>query len=213
MINYLQLVRNIVGPMIDAMPHPVFLVDEKVAIVGLNSASEKFIGRSPDLILRKPAGEVLHCLHAIGSEKGCGHSSYCKDCVIRQSVAKAFSTGTVSRKKIRMEMLSDSGTEEIFLSIIASPFDYEDDSFVLLQLENITELMELRKLVPICSVCHDIRVDGEYWQKIESFMHKHFNLNFTHGLCPECLEKNYGNEDWYQKIEKKFGSKKHKKND
>ncbi|WDP91478.1 MAG: PAS domain-containing protein [Desulfobacter sp.] len=208
MINYLKMVRNIVGPMVDAMPYPVFIVDENVSVVGLNRASQKMVGAAPEMVLRQPAGEVLHCLHSTETESGCGHAEYCKACIIRKSVAKAFKTQKVSRKKVRMEIISGDQVEEIFISVIASPFNYDGTSLVLLQIENMTEIMELRELVPICAGCHDIRVDDEYWQKIDSYLSKNFSLNFSHSLCPECLEKYYGEEDWFPEMKQKIGEKK-----
>jgi PAS domain S-box-containing protein len=49
----------------------------------------------------------------------------------------------------------------------------------------------LRGLLPICSCCKMIRDDGGYWQQIESYIRDHSEAEFTHGLCPECLERYY----------------------
>ena len=53
----------------------------------------------------------------------------------------------------------------------------------------------LEGLLPICSYCNKIRDDsvalggeGE-WEKIEDFIHKKTDQEFTHGICPDCVEK------------------------
>jgi len=53
----------------------------------------------------------------------------------------------------------------------------------------------LEGLLPICSYCKKIRDDsvalggdGE-WEKIEDFIHKKTDQEFTHGICPDCVEK------------------------
>lgn len=50
------------------------------------------------------------------------------------------------------------------------------------------EVGELRKLLPICSYCHKVRDDKDYWQGIESYLHTHTGTDFSHSICPECYE-------------------------
>lgn len=44
-------------------------------------------------------------------------------------------------------------------------------------------------MLPICSYCHKIRDDRNYWQRIESYFLQNSDLRFSHGICPECYEK------------------------
>jgi hypothetical protein len=39
--------------------------------------------------------------------------------------------------------------------------------------------------------CHRIRDDEESWQKLESYIHQHTDAKFSHGICPECIQKHY----------------------
>lgn len=50
----------------------------------------------------------------------------------------------------------------------------------------------LTGLLPICSFCKKIRDDKDQWQPIEAYISQRSQASFTHGLCPECLEKHYG---------------------
>ncbi|MCG8616935.1 MAG: phosphate/phosphite/phosphonate ABC transporter substrate-binding protein [Desulfobacterales bacterium] len=65
------------------------------------------------------------------------------------------------------------------------------------------EVKTLSGLVPICSSCKNIRDDKGYWNRIETYIQAHSEARFSHGMCPDCEEKLYGNEDWYQKIKEK----------
>jgi phosphoserine phosphatase RsbU/P len=47
----------------------------------------------------------------------------------------------------------------------------------------------LQGLVPICSYCKKIRNDQNFWQQVESFISEHSEAQFSHGICPDCLEK------------------------
>lgn len=47
----------------------------------------------------------------------------------------------------------------------------------------------LSGLLPICAWCKKIRDDKGYWEQIESYIGKHSEADFTHGICPQCCEK------------------------
>ena len=49
----------------------------------------------------------------------------------------------------------------------------------------------LRGLLPICSSCRKIRDDAGYWQELETFIGKHSEASFSHGVCPGCARKLY----------------------
>ena len=51
------------------------------------------------------------------------------------------------------------------------------------------EVRRLTGMLPICAACKSIRNDKGYWQKVEAYIAEHSDAVFSHGLCPECLEK------------------------
>ncbi len=53
-------------------------------------------------------------------------------------------------------------------------------------LENVKTL---HGLLPICAGCKRIRNDDGYWSQVESYLKANSEAEFTHGICPECLEK------------------------
>ena len=65
------------------------------------------------------------------------------------------------------------------------------------------EIETLRGIIPICSKCKKVRDDKGYWNQIESYIEKHSEAFFSHGICPECLDNLYGDKDWYTKLEKR----------
>ncbi len=50
----------------------------------------------------------------------------------------------------------------------------------------------LEGLLPICAKCKKIRDDKGYWNQIECYIRDHSEADFTHGLCPDCIEELYG---------------------
>jgi CheY-like chemotaxis protein len=62
----------------------------------------------------------------------------------------------------------------------------------VLQLEEaLAHIKTLQGIIPICMHCHRIRDDEEVWQRIESYLERHSEARFSHGLCPTCLKRHY----------------------
>lgn len=58
----------------------------------------------------------------------------------------------------------------------------------LIHIRLVAENAELRDLLPICSYCKQIRDDDGAWHKLETYLHRHAGVEFSHGMCPSCLE-------------------------
>ena len=50
----------------------------------------------------------------------------------------------------------------------------------------------LRGLLPICASCKKIRDDKGYWNQLEAYNQNNSNAEITHGICPDCMKKLYG---------------------
>jgi len=61
----------------------------------------------------------------------------------------------------------------------------------------LAQVKTLSGLLPICSHCKKIRDDTGYWNQIESYIHKHSDAEFSHGICPECAKKYFPDMDIY----------------
>ncbi|MEN6319297.1 MAG: hypothetical protein ABFD82_11150 [Syntrophaceae bacterium] len=57
--------------------------------------------------------------------------------------------------------------------------------------DSIAAIKTLRGLLPICASCKKVRDDKGYWSQIESYITEHSEAEFSHGLCPDCMEKLY----------------------
>ena len=53
----------------------------------------------------------------------------------------------------------------------------------------LEEIKTLRGIIPICSYCHKIRDDEGSWDRLEAYLTKHSDAEFSHGICPDCLDK------------------------
>lgn len=55
--------------------------------------------------------------------------------------------------------------------------------------EALSEVKALSGLLPICSSCKKIRDDHGYWTQVETYITRHSDAVFTHGLCPDCTKE------------------------
>jgi PAS domain S-box-containing protein len=68
----------------------------------------------------------------------------------------------------------------------------EDRNKLILDLrEAFSQVRTLSGLLPICASCKKIRDDKGYWSQIESYIKERSDVEFTHGVCPECMKKLY----------------------
>ncbi len=176
---------------LDAMPAAVFVVDGQFRISDTNRAADELLDSSTDNILGQVSGDVLQCLNAVRSDKGCGSSDKCAKCVVRHSVRAAERGESAKRQMVSMLLEQRGRVRDVSFLITASPFTYEGEKLVLLVFEDVTELAELRQLLPMCSYCRKVRDDGDFWQDVEQYLSKYTGVAFSHGVCPDCMLEHF----------------------
>lgn len=55
--------------------------------------------------------------------------------------------------------------------------------------EALIKVRQLEGIIPICSYCKKIRDDEKSWHQLENYISSHSEAKFSHGICPECYEK------------------------
>jgi len=55
--------------------------------------------------------------------------------------------------------------------------------------EALSQVKQLQGLLPICSYCKKVRDDQNYWQKVDTYLSDRIDVQFSHGICPECLNR------------------------
>ncbi len=55
--------------------------------------------------------------------------------------------------------------------------------------EALANVKTLRGLLPICGSCKKVRDDAGYWHQVEEYLSAHSEVDFSHGLCPDCLKR------------------------
>ena len=55
----------------------------------------------------------------------------------------------------------------------------------------IAQVHTLSGLLPICAGCKKIRDEAGQWRSIEAYVEGRSTVQFSHGLCPDCVERLY----------------------
>ena len=172
----------------DAIPFPSFVVDDDIRILFWNTAATGLMG--PENQFRQRGGDVLHCIHAMETTKGCGFTEFCPTCIIRTSVNRSVHEKAVCRQRTVMEFQTGDQRKEIPLLVTTSYYEFKQMSLAILILEDIHELLQLGSFLPMCAKCKKIRAENNEWIKVEQYFKSHIaDIDFTHGLCPDCLRE------------------------
>ena len=55
----------------------------------------------------------------------------------------------------------------------------------------LTQVKQLRGLLPICAWCKAVRDDKDYWHSVEEYISERTDAQFSHGICPNCAREVY----------------------
>lgn len=53
----------------------------------------------------------------------------------------------------------------------------------------LDDVKKLKGLLPICMYCKSVRDDQDYWRQIDEYIHTETGTDFSHGICPCCMDK------------------------
>jgi PAS domain S-box-containing protein len=68
----------------------------------------------------------------------------------------------------------------------------EEKSNLVIELQDaLAKVKQLSGFIPICASCKKIRDDEGYWSQVETYISKHSEALFSHGICPDCMRKLY----------------------
>ena len=138
------------------------------------------------------------------SMPGADGVALCREIRATPSLASLYVVLLTARDRLD-EMVS--GLEQGADEYIVKPFEWDvlrarlQSGARIAQLQHslaqrVTELQnalatvkQLSGLLPICAYCKRIRRDDNYWQQLETYIAEHSEADFSHGVCPPCLEK------------------------
>ncbi len=186
-----QLVGNVeaLHAVLDVMPHCVVVLGESLDVRYLNSAARREFGKTGDNDRTYSLGEALDCLHLGAASEDCGRSEQCEHCVVREAAADAAGGQNAYRRQAVMQLHYGSDIRDVHLRVSASAIEDTAGKIVVLSLEDVSENVHLRGLLPVCASCRTVRNDADYMRQVESYLRDKPVLDFSHGLCPDCQKQ------------------------
>ncbi|NCA83393.1 MAG: hypothetical protein EOM72_11730 [Opitutae bacterium] len=100
-------------------------------------------------------------------------------------------THTAELKKLNAELRTHKEHLEELVQARTAALEQETR---LLQ-EALANVKVLRGLLPICASCKKIRDDKGYWNQLEGYIQENSDAEFSHGLCPDCVQTLYPDLD------------------
>ena len=128
----------------DTLPVPAFIVDNDIRIHEYNAAAVALFDMEPDRPIRMGNGAALNCINANATSSGCGGGEACKACALRNAVQQAFQGNPVFKAKHGMQVTRGGHIETMRLLITTAPLAHNGKTYVLLTLEDISELEKIR---------------------------------------------------------------------
>jgi AmiR/NasT family two-component response regulator len=106
------------------------------------------------------------------------------------------------------ELVEQAAAAGVGAYLLKSSKAHELDRAITIARARFADLMELRRLnaelqaalakvktlsglLPICASCKKIRDDQGYWHQVEVYIRDHSEVEFSHGICPDCAQKLY----------------------
>jgi PAS domain-containing protein len=106
---------------LDAMPLPVSLLNEKGQIVLMNRWWSQSLGEEAGCALGKRHGEVLNCAHSSDGPDGCGTSRHCEQCGALVSVLESQRSQTQVTRAYQLHRETATGLQTTELSVTSTP--------------------------------------------------------------------------------------------
>jgi hypothetical protein len=178
---------------LDSLGDPVLVISRSFRVVYMNAAARARYG-SLDLVAQEAfCHGIMH-----GSPKPCFEDrTTCPVCAVFDTGAAARVVhnhvgpdGTLTPEEIVTSPLRDDGGGVAFV------VESVRSAAQLLESREVVEHMRaeldlLRGVVPTCAGCKRIRTEEGRWEEMEEYLAKHSAAEFSHGLCPQCVDRLY----------------------
>ncbi|MDH7488706.1 MAG: histidine kinase N-terminal 7TM domain-containing protein [Anaerolineae bacterium] len=175
--------------LLDSMAESVLVLDSQGCVADLNLAAERAFGRACRDVVGKPAQEVLGASDAVNGLLQSDEEQRLELSLTGGEAPRVFAT-RISPLRDRRGRLTG---RLLVLHDVTGYKRLEQEREELIQglQEALAQVKTLRGLLPICANCKRIRDDQGYWHSVESYISEHSDVDFSHGICPDCARKLY----------------------
>lgn len=184
--------------LVDKMTDGMIILDSNNIIVDINPASANIFHKRPKQMIGQKINRFLP------------QSIDLKNLLLAENHSQIeIALGKIQPDRIfelRLSILRDNYSQIIGKSLLLRDItekkkNENEREKLIRDLQNaMSQIKTLSGLLPICAHCKKIRDDKGYWHAVEEYIHEHSEADFSHSICPDCLEK------YYPEIAKKMKS-------
>ena len=139
---------------LDAMPNMVMILNGNRQIVAANQKLLGILGASLGQLVEKRPGEAINCIRAKEGPDGCGTGVHCTHCGAVNAIMTAITSNAEAVRECRILAQTPTEVVPLDLRVTASPFKVENEAFVLVAVEDISN--EKRVAVLQRTFFHDV---------------------------------------------------------
>ncbi|MBK8902106.1 MAG: PAS domain S-box protein [Anaerolineaceae bacterium] len=193
LLDLAPVARNI---FVDIMPNGMLAIDSRERIIDINQTMLEVIGAEASQVIGRPFTQVLKPWKNIVQDL-CSDSNVGTEITVGDRWFDLQVKPLTNRKgemQGRIIVLHDISQRK--------QMEAERERLIVSLQDALSEVKKLSGLLPICASCKKIRDDQGYWQDVAVYIRNHSEAEFTHGMCPECME------DFYKELANKRQGKK-----
>ena len=131
----------------ESIPLGVMLVGSDHRVKALNNFMRQAFDVDNSQLIDSTIGKVIKCVTTDYGAGQCGQKEYCQRCQILNPALEALRGRRIQRNRAKVQLRIGEDTHDMEMLITAAPFQYNDEKYALVILEDITELSALRQQV------------------------------------------------------------------
>jgi len=163
-------------------------------IMDVNNSFFQLSGYTPEEITGKTTID-LNLWETIGAREKFVAELEKKGRVLYREAQFRRKTGELFTGLISSEVISIRNTQCVLTVIqdisTRKQAELEREQIIRQLQDALDQVKTLRGFIPICANCKKIRDDKGYWNEVEKYVTEHSDAQFSHGMCPDCLQKLY----------------------
>ncbi|NTV15692.1 MAG: PAS domain S-box protein [Desulfobulbaceae bacterium] len=185
----------------DALGEGLYALDDSGRLTFMNPEAERLLGWSETELKGKTIHDLVHSRRADGayfSAEDCPVQNVIRTGERFTSKAEVYARkdGIVFPVAIITAPIIEEGKTVAsitsFQDISEQKRNEQEREQLITELQTaLSELKTLRGILPICSFCKKIRDTKGAWTQMESYISRHSEAQFSHGICAECMAKHY----------------------
>jgi hypothetical protein len=146
--SFLSSSSDFLNLVLDNINCCILMLNNQMELQAFNNAMKTIFSNDKGSDLYRKCGEVIGCAYSVEEEKGCGTTSHCGNCELRLAAMSSYvNDQPISNDCItRPFYMAHNRKETKHLQFSTRIFNFKREKYILLIINDITELVNLREV-------------------------------------------------------------------